>query len=86
MVLYCCAFNCKEKHVKGGSYTFHSFPKDETRRKEWCRFAMEGEFRSNQYEFFKRTFAYEKPVSLPEDLVGKNCCGGKICWRYACYL
>ncbi|CAL1302093.1 unnamed protein product [Larinioides sclopetarius] len=24
MVLYCCAFNCKEKYVKGGPYTFHS--------------------------------------------------------------
>ncbi|CAL1282209.1 unnamed protein product, partial [Larinioides sclopetarius] len=23
MVLYCCAFNCKEKYVKGGPYTFH---------------------------------------------------------------
>ncbi|CAL1271250.1 unnamed protein product [Larinioides sclopetarius] len=37
MVLYCCAFNCKEKYVKGGPYTFHGFSKGETRRKEWCR-------------------------------------------------
>ncbi|CAL1280885.1 unnamed protein product [Larinioides sclopetarius] len=32
MVLYCCAFNCKEKYVKGGPYTFHRCCNSETRR------------------------------------------------------
>ncbi|GBO03048.1 hypothetical protein AVEN_38552-1 [Araneus ventricosus] len=35
MVVYCCAFNCKELFKKGGPVTFHSFPKDPERRKLW---------------------------------------------------
>ncbi|KAK7794394.1 hypothetical protein R5R35_011673 [Gryllus longicercus] len=33
MVQYCCCFGCNEKYVKGGGVTFHSFPKDEARKK-----------------------------------------------------
>ncbi|XP_046393435.1 THAP domain-containing protein 2-like [Ischnura elegans] len=37
MVMYCCAWNCTESYVKGGKITFHSFPANEERRKEWVR-------------------------------------------------
>ncbi|XP_055943766.1 uncharacterized protein LOC129974966 isoform X3 [Argiope bruennichi] len=35
MVHYCCAIGCKEKASKDCSVSFHSFPKDEKRRKVW---------------------------------------------------
>ncbi|XP_069181919.1 THAP domain-containing protein 5-like [Procambarus clarkii] len=35
MVTSCCSYGCKERFVKGGSITFHSFPKDENQRKLW---------------------------------------------------
>ncbi|GBM58578.1 hypothetical protein AVEN_30624-1 [Araneus ventricosus] len=35
MVAYCCAYNCNEKGTKGSSYSFHSFPRDGKRRREW---------------------------------------------------
>ncbi|GLH13650.1 uncharacterized protein GBIM_18179 [Gryllus bimaculatus] len=37
MVQYCCCFGCNEKYVKGGGVTFHSFPKDEARKKVWVQ-------------------------------------------------
>ncbi|CAL1288178.1 unnamed protein product [Larinioides sclopetarius] len=60
MVLYCCAFNCKENYVKGGPYTFHSFPKDETRRKEWCRLLRRENFTpTNASKICSKHFDYE---------------------------
>ncbi|XP_049797157.1 uncharacterized protein LOC126213448 isoform X7 [Schistocerca nitens] len=37
MVQYCCCYGCKERYVKGGTVTFHSFPKDERRAKIWLQ-------------------------------------------------
>ncbi|CAL1264097.1 unnamed protein product [Larinioides sclopetarius] len=35
MVHFCCAFGCKEKGTKDCKVSFHSFPKDEGRRRLW---------------------------------------------------
>ena len=41
-MVYCVAFECKYKHVKGSGISFHSFPAAGPRRKQWvhyCKFA-----------------------------------------------
>ncbi|GBM33484.1 THAP domain-containing protein 1 [Araneus ventricosus] len=49
MVKFCCAFGCNEKFIKGGPITFHSFPKDETRRKLWESKLKRENFKATNY-------------------------------------
>ncbi|XP_042911054.2 uncharacterized protein [Parasteatoda tepidariorum] len=48
MVVYCCAFGCKEKFLKGGPYTFHNFPRDEKRKRLWEKQLRRKNFKVSQ--------------------------------------
>ncbi|XP_035226099.1 uncharacterized protein LOC118198515 isoform X2 [Stegodyphus dumicola] len=49
MVLSCSAVGCKNRFVKGGAITFHSFPKNKTLRKIWEAKIRRANFTSTAY-------------------------------------
>ena len=43
-MVYCVAFGCKNKHVKGSGISFHSFPAAGPRRKQWVHYCKRADF------------------------------------------
>ena len=43
-MVYCVAFGCKYKHVKGSGLSFHSFPAAGPRRKQWVHYCKCADF------------------------------------------
>ena len=43
-MVYCVAFGCKYKHVKGSGISFHSFPAAGPRRKQWVHYCKCADF------------------------------------------
>nr|CAD7427767.1 unnamed protein product [Timema monikensis] len=49
MVNTCCAYNCKERFVKGSGITFHQFPKSEELKNTWLTNIQRENFVPNKY-------------------------------------